>query len=61
MSVATRRAFLATSLSAAASTFAQDAGAPEPVIDIHQHTNYRGRDDAHRVHRREHDRRKPQP
>lgn len=49
MSAATRRAFLATSLSAAASSLAQNAGAAEPVIDIHQHTNYRGRDDAHLI------------
>ncbi len=48
MPTATRRAFLATSLSAAASTFAQ-TGAAEPIIDIHQHTNYRGRDDAHLI------------
>ncbi|HCN29055.1 MAG TPA: amidohydrolase [Verrucomicrobiales bacterium] len=48
MSHTTRRVFLAASLSAAASRIAaqEDAGA-EPVTDIHQHTNYRGRADEH--------------
>ena len=43
-----RRAFLTTSLGCAYSSLlpAQDAAAAEPIIDIHQHTNYAKRDDA---------------
>ncbi len=42
----TRRAFLTGALSGlAASTFAQEAA--EPVFDIHQHTHYHDREDAH--------------
>ena len=46
-----RRQFLASSLSAlaAAVSSAQEAGDAEPVIDIHQHTNYAGRTDAQLV------------
>lgn len=41
----TRREFLITSAAAAASVaFAQDS-TPEPIIDIHQHTDYSGRTD----------------
>jgi uncharacterized protein len=44
MSAFSRREFLVTSASAAAAVaIAQDA--PEPVIDIHQHTDYSGRTD----------------
>ena len=46
----TRRSFLASSLSAGAMAYpfidrGADAAA-EPIIDIHQHTNYRGRTNA---------------
>lgn len=43
-----RRAFLAATLGTVASTAvrAQDAAA-EPIIDIHQHTHYHEREDAH--------------
>lgn len=47
----TRRGFLASSLSAGAMAypvFARGADA-EPIIDIHQHTNYAGRTDAQLV------------
>lgn len=43
----TRRIFLSTSLSSLASGWAATQTAPEPIIDIHQHTHYRGREDAH--------------
>ncbi len=39
-----RRNFLLTTASTCAACYAQSA-APEPVIDIHQHTDYRGRTD----------------
>lgn len=49
MSRTTRRAFLGATFSTATASalVAQDTAAPEPVIDIHQHTNYRGRSDEH--------------
>jgi hypothetical protein len=45
-----RRDFLASSLSAGAVVLSAGAGGaegagPEPIIDIHQHTSYRGRTD----------------
>lgn len=49
MHTITRRRFLASSLSASAAALApfargaDDAGAAEPIIDIHQHTNYSDR------------------
>lgn len=43
-----RRAFLSTSLGTlATATFAQESTAPEPIVDIHQHTHYRQRKDEH--------------
>ena len=45
----TRRAFISGAFSSlAATTFAQEA---EPVLDIHQHTHYHGREDAHLITR----------
>jgi uncharacterized protein len=44
MSAISRRHFLATALGATAAPFAQ-AQAAEPVIDLHQHTDYSGRSD----------------
>lgn len=44
-----RRQFIAQSLAfAGASSLAQDA-APEPIIDIHQHTDYHGRSNDHMI------------
>lgn len=46
-----RRAFLATALSSTVAALAQETAERrvEPVIDIHQHTRYRGREDAHLI------------
>src|SRR5690349_19831409 len=47
-----RRAFLGSTLSTLATTaIAQQtaATASEPIVDIHQHTNYRGREDSHLI------------
>src|SRR6266705_6375051 len=38
-----RRDFLACCMGAAAAAAGQETRAPEPIIDIHQHTNYSGR------------------
>ena len=44
-----RRQFIAQSLAfAGASAFAQDPS-PEPIIDIHQHTDYHGRSNDHMI------------
>src|SRR3954454_17407603 len=46
MRLTSRRNFLITTASAVAATLAEAQGAaPEPVIDIHQHTDYAGRTD----------------
>lgn len=46
----TRRAFLGTSLSSLAAGFTQaQNAAPERVFDIHQHTHYHNREDAHLI------------
>jgi predicted TIM-barrel fold metal-dependent hydrolase len=47
MSPTTRRQFFATGLAAAAATVSRfhAAEVPEPIIDIHQHTDYSGRTD----------------
>lgn len=46
----TRRAFLGTSLSALTAGFTQaQTAAAEPVFDIHQHTHYHNREDAHLI------------
>ncbi len=45
MSPVTRRQFLCTAISAAAGAAFGDDTASEPVIDIHQHTDYSGRTD----------------
>lgn len=46
----TRRAFLGTSLSSLAAGFTQaQSAAPERVFDIHQHTHYHNREDAHLI------------
>lgn len=43
----TRRAFLGSSLATVTAALSQEGSVPEPIIDIHQHTHYRGREDAH--------------
>jgi predicted TIM-barrel fold metal-dependent hydrolase len=50
MSPVTRRQFLATGIAAAAaSQFHAAEAAPEPIIDIHQHTDYSGRTDEEMI------------
>src|SRR5438309_6651069 len=49
-----RRDFLAATAAAAVSTAPLPAQAAEPIIDIHQHTNYSGRSDEELIrHQRE--------
>jgi predicted TIM-barrel fold metal-dependent hydrolase len=48
LSPTSRRAFLTSSLATLTVTaIGQEKAAAEPIIDIHQHTNYRHRKDAH--------------